>query len=55
MEYFMDTYEADMEKRYMHSTNDKGDDADDTTDQHQRPGWKRNECILYLPAHPKYQ
>ena len=29
MEYFVDTYEADMEKRYMHSANDEGDDADD--------------------------
>ena len=48
MEYFVDTYKADMEKHYMHSTND-------TTDQHQRPGQKQNECILYLPAHPKYQ
>ena len=47
MEYFVDIYEADMKKRYMHSAND-------TTDQHWRPGWKRNECILYLPAHPKY-
>ena len=51
----MDTYEADMEQRYMPCADGKDDDMDNTTDQHQRPGQKRNEHILYLPAHPKYK
>lgn len=52
IEYFVHTYEADMERRYLAADEDDNNDSD--ADEHRRPGRKRNERVLYLPNHPKY-
>ena len=51
VEYFVHTYEEDMETRYKDQDNEV---VDKMTDEHRGPGRKRNERILYLPNHPKY-
>ena len=53
IEYFVHTYEADMERRYLVADEDDNDD-DPVADEHRKPGCKRNECVLYLANHPKY-
>ena len=48
VEYFVHTYEEDMETRYKDQDNEV---VDGMTDEHRGPGRKRNERILYLPNH----
>lgn len=55
IEYFVHTYEDDMESRYLMAEEDENNGDDDpVTDEHRKPGRKRNERVLYLPNHPKY-
>jgi len=51
VEYFIHTYEDDMDRRYL-DTND--DESDPLTDQHRKPGCKRNERVLYRRNHPRF-
>jgi PIF1-like helicase len=51
VEYFVHTYEDDMDRRYL-DTND--DESDPLTDQHRKPGRKRNERVLYRRNHPRF-
>ena len=51
VEYFVHTYEDDMDRRYL-DTND--DESDSLTDQHRKPGRKRNERVLYRRNHPRF-
>ena len=51
VEYFVHTYEDDMDHRYSDANDDE---ADPLTDQHRKPGRKRNERVLYRRNHPRF-
>ena len=49
LQFFVDTYEMDIETRDCMEEED--DDID--SDAHRGPGRPRNDCIYYLGEHPK--
>jgi hypothetical protein len=53
VDYFIHTYEDDMDRRYLPDTGDTGQEAI-TDESRRRPGRPANERMLYLPQHPKY-
>ena len=56
IDYFVDTYEEKVGKhaKASNSNDEDEDNNENDADHDRRLGCKRNERVLYLPDHPKY-